>query len=129
MFNGENWKLKMPSYLKMPKFTKKFVAGFIVSIILIALIGFFVYGLLPANVNASASPQVIFEVKQGEGFREIVGDLARMGLVRSPLVTETLSLLDGSAFHLQPGLYKVDAAMSPRQILHELASSAGERWW
>lgn len=107
----------------MPFTTKKLVVGSLAFAAIVGIAGFFTYGLLPAD--ASASTQVVFEVKQGEGSRAIVGDLARTGLVRSSLVTETLALLTGSAFHLQPGLYKLDAAMSPRDILDELASKDG----
>ena len=94
------------------------------SIVLLTLICFFIYGLFPASANASA-PQVVVQIKSGEGFREVVAGLAREGLVRSPFVTETFSLLSGSAFHLQPGLYKVSAAMSPREILDELSGANG----
>ncbi len=106
-----------------PILTKKIVVGACAFALLIGIFGFFLYGLSPASADASA-PSAVFEIKQGEGFREVMASLASAGLVRSPFAAETLSLLDGTAFHLQPGLYRVSAAMSPYAILGELAGRA-----
>jgi UPF0755 protein len=103
-------------------FTKKMIAGSAVLLCCVLAAGFFLYGLFP--VNATAAP-VVFEIKQGEGFRAVVAALGDAGLVRSPFVTETLSLLTGSALHLQPGLYKVSAAMSPNAILGKFSADGG----
>lgn len=108
----------------MSSFTRKFVIEIAASVAVFGIVTFFIYGLLPASANTSA-PQTVVQVAQGEGFHEVITGLAQEGLVRSSFVTEAVSLLTGSAFHLQPGLYKVSAAMSPHAILNELSGAKG----
>lgn len=106
-------------------YTKNMIVGACAMALLLGTAGAFAYGLFPA-ARADAAPMV-FEVKPGESFREIIADLTHAGIVRSSLAVETLSLLTGSAFRLQPGLYRLSAAMSPWAVLGELSKSgAGE---
>jgi UPF0755 protein len=108
----------------MPQFfTRKFIVGSCTMLLLAGAVGFFLYGLTPIGARADAAP-AIFEIKQGEGFHEIITGLAHAGIVRSSFATEALSLLNGSAFHLQPGLYRLNATMSPWAVLGELSKNA-----
>lgn len=104
--------------------TKKFIVGSCAMLLLAGAAGLFVYGLFPASGRADVAP-VIFEIKQGESSREIVAGLVQSGIVRSSFATETLALLNGSAFRLRPGLYRLSAAMSPWAVLDELSRDGG----
>lgn len=109
----------------MPPFiTRRFAVGSCAMLLLAGFCGFFIYGLFPARADA---PPVIFEIKQGEGFRTIIAHLASADIVRSSFATATLALLSGSAPRLRPGLYRLSAAMSPWTVLSKLSgTSAGE---
>ncbi len=98
----------------------------------------FAYDLRPAAAGAGSGAagvagapvsagQVIFSVTQGEGFREVVKNLGAMDLVRSPFATEAFALVSGTAFRIQPGLYRLSPSMSAPAILNTLAvGSANE---
>lgn len=86
--------------------------------------GFFAYNLAPVAGARNAKP-VVFEVTQGESFRGVADALYQQGLVRSAQTFEGFSVLDsGEAFHLQPGLYQVNAGMSSPSILAQLTDTA-----
>lgn len=102
---------------------KKFIAGASVLAVLVIGAVFFLYGLAPASADANA-PTVVFTVTPGEGFRNIIGGLANAGLIRSPFAAETFSVITGSAFSLQPGLYRLNPAMSAPAVLREIAGGA-----
>ena len=85
--------------------------------------GFFVYNLGPANAVSGAP--IVFEVSQGESFRNIANALYAEHLVKSEATFEAFSVIDyAQAFHLQPGLYQLSATMSSPQILTKLADTA-----
>jgi UPF0755 protein len=96
------------------------VAGSVVVIFFIVL---FFFSLRPAS---SDSAPVVFEIQHGESFHDIVHGLSAAHLIQSSFAFEILSLADGGAFHLKPGLYQLDAAMSAPAILGELTSQAGQ---
>jgi len=110
----------MPSFL-----TRKLIVGSVASFLLLAFLGFFFNGLRPVSADAAAPP-IVFEVKQGDGFRKIIGGLRDAGVIRSSLVTETFSLLNGSAVAMQPGRYKLSPTMSAPGILEELTGGSGK---
>lgn len=72
-------------------------------------------GVLLPPQPASAAAQT-FEIKPGEGFREIISELGRTGLIRSSLAAEWYFLLRGSANKLKPGLYELFPSMSAENI-------------
>lgn len=90
----------------------------------LAVIAAFVVEIGPATPGVQAATTV-FEVKDGDGFRAIVANLAQAGLIRSVLATETLAAITGRASHLQPGLYRLSATMSTLQILDQLSAANG----
>jgi UPF0755 protein len=93
-------------------------------VIIIAIIGLFLLALRP--VNADDATPVVFEIQRGESFHDIVHGLAAAYLIRSTLAFEMLSLADGGAFHLKPGLYQLNSSMSSSAILGELTSEGGD---
>src|SRR5258708_2377551 len=100
--------------------TKKLMIGFGVLVVVVVALGFFLNGLQPASADTNASP-IVFEVKQGQGFRQIVGALHGAGLIKSPLATEALALLSGQAFKMRPGLYRLSPAMPAAVIVDGIA--------
>lgn len=104
----------------------RIILGCIAIVVLIAIAAFFFSGLSPASASSN-NPPVVFEITSGQGFRTIIGNLKAQGLIKSSLAVETFSLVNGTAFHMQPGLYKLDANMSAPAILGAIANgTAGE---
>lgn len=87
---------------------------------LIAL--FFYLSLRPAAAPNSPAPAANFEIKNGDGFREIVGALNSAGLLRSPKVFSFYLILSGGATRLKPGEYGLSASMSAWRIAKLLTS-------
>ncbi|MDE2019230.1 MAG: endolytic transglycosylase MltG [Patescibacteria group bacterium] len=84
----------------------------------------FYFALRPADAGNPAP--VVFEIRHGESFTDIVHGLAAANLIRSSLAFEVASVASGEAFHLKAGLYRLDPAMSSFAILSQLASSGGQ---
>jgi len=101
-------------------FNRRNIIWTVIVLIIIAGAGWFFFSLDPASV-APAAPQVVFEVKAGDGFREVAQNLAAAKLIRSPLSFDAFSLVDGRAFELKPGLYKLSPSMDVPQIIAELS--------
>lgn len=85
--------------------------------------------LFTAGVFAALRPvargnatTIAFEVKQGEGFREVVNDLDAHGLIRHKIVAEGYALSIGAARHLKPGLYPISPSMSTQSIIGQLVA-------
>ena len=91
-----------------------------VVIIVILIAGFFFSHELSA-VNAANMATVVFEVKQGEGFRAVADDLSAARLIRSSKAFDLFALIGGRGLALKPGLYRLDPAMSTAQILDVLS--------
>ena len=96
-------------------FTKKNIVGAIVVVVFITAVGFFFFGLDP--VVASSGSLMVFQINSGDGFRKVAQDLYDDHLVRSPVAFDIFSLVDGRAFTLKPGLYKLSPSMDTPQIL------------
>lgn len=110
----------------MQLFTKKNIAGAIIILLIVAAAGYFFFNLDPVNAAAGGSATV-FQVSAGEGFRTVAQDLYADRLIRSPLAFDVFSMVDGRAFTLQPGLYKLDPSMDTPQILAAISGGkAGE---
>lgn len=107
----------------MNLFSKKNLMGATTLVVVTVVAGLFMYSLRPASADKNAAP-VIFEVQSGDGSRTVIGNMGKAGLIRSPLAVEFLSLLDGTAFELQPGLYRFGPAMSPQEMLNAMATLA-----
>lgn len=92
-----------------------------VSIILVGIFTalFFFSHSLGAVSNYSTGSS-IFEVKNGEGFRQIVAGLESGGFIKSSLMFKVLSVITGSAFKLKPGSYKLSPSMTSFEILNNL---------
>lgn len=99
-----------------PFLTKERAASAIVLAIVFALFAIFFYELAPASGDGAAA-SVIFEIKQGEGFRAIAGQLSGQGIIRSQVAFDLFALLGGRAFEVKPGLYRLDANMGAAEIL------------
>jgi UPF0755 protein len=56
-------------------------------------------------------------VNAGDGFREVAQNLYAARLIRSPLVFDIFSLMDGRAFTLKPGWYRLSPSMDAPQII------------
>jgi UPF0755 protein len=107
-------------------FTKKNVVGAAVIIVIVAAAGYFFFSLDPVDAAAGGS-QVIFQVNAGDGFRTVADNLYAARLVRSPIAFDLFSVIDGRAFTLQPGLYKLSPSMDTAQIIAAISGgNAGE---
>jgi UPF0755 protein len=104
---------------------KKFIVGACVIAAMVVFASVFLYQLGPVDAGVS-SKAAIFEVKQGQGFRDIAGDLRRAGLLRSSAAAEIFSLLTGTALRMQPGLYRLSPAMSAPEILRDISGGGAK---
>ncbi len=106
--------------------TKKNIIGAIFIVIAFAAAGWFFFSLDPANAALDGVP-VIFQVSPGEGFRAVARNLYGARLIRSPFAFDLFSMVDGRAFTLKPGLYKLSPSMDTPQIVAMLSGGgAGE---
>jgi UPF0755 protein len=96
------------------------------AVVLLGLIvGVFFYKLGPVNTDNKAT--MVFEVKQGDGFRDIAASLYHEKLIKSSSAFDLFALLGGRALALKPGLYRLSPAMSTQQILDTFSGGgAGE---
>jgi UPF0755 protein len=101
-------------------FTKKNIVGTVVIVVVVIAAGLFFFALDPADAGASGSVSV-FQIKSGDGFREVAQDLYAAHLIRSPFAFDIFSLVDGRAFTLKPGLYKLSPSMDTPQIIATLS--------
>ncbi len=109
--------------------TKKNIVGGAFVMVIIVIFGTFFFSLDPVSAvkNDSAAPSVVFQINQGEGSRAIAQALFSDHLIRSSLSFELFSLLDGRAFELKPGLYRLDPSMGTPQIIAAISDGdAGE---
>ena len=67
-----------------------------------------------------AAPRTLFEIKEGDGFREISARLYEEHLIRSTTAFEFFALFTGSATKLRAGNYMLDAGMTGQEIILEL---------
>ncbi len=109
----------------MPPLTKSHIIGIAAVVLVCLLAGVFFYDLTPVTSGSSAT--LVFEIKQGDGFRTIAGNLYADHLIRSRTAFDFFALLGGRALALKPGLYRLDATMSAPHILDALSGGeAGE---
>lgn len=83
-------------------------------------------GLSPVGgmQNTGGAQTVVVKIAPGEGFLGITASLSNAHLLRSRLAFEIAAFLNGSAFHVQTGTYRLSPAMSGMAILHALAGGA-----
>jgi UPF0755 protein len=113
--------------IKMRIINRKNIAWGIVIILIIATAAWFFFSLMPVDARAGDAAQKNFTVNPGDGFRGVAQNLYAAQLVRSPLAFEVFSLVDGRAFTLKPGLYRLSPSMDAAQIVATLSGSgAGE---
>ncbi len=101
----------------------------IVIVLIIAAAGWFFFSLDPvdATVGSVATPPIVFQVNAGDGLRGIAQNLYAAHLIRSPLAFDIFSLVDGRAFTLKPGWYRLSPSMDTPQIVVALSGGgAGE---
>ena len=95
----------------------------IFAVIVIAAAGWFFFSLDPVDAAAgsAATPPIVFQVNAGDGFRDVAQNLYVAHLIRSPLAFDLFSLVDGRAFELKPGSYKLSPSMDVAQIVAALS--------
>ncbi len=105
---------------------KKVVIISFAVIFALGILGFFFYEneLRPVSAQGGNTQPYSFEVKSGEGFREIVGDLKTENLIRSRTAFYALSFFTGSVSKLKPGVYQLRDTMSSGEIMDELVSGS-----
>ncbi len=91
-------------------------------LILLACAGFF-YALTPVGAQKGDAPPV-FEIRSGEGFREVSRDLYQAGFIRSSVGFDILLLVSGRAGALKPGDYQLTRAMGAPAIEDVLTSNS-----
>lgn len=89
---------------------------------IILLCGYFFYVLSPVNAQKNVATTV-FEIRSGEGFREVGNDLFRAGFVRSAFAFDTFLFFLGRMAQLKPGEYQLNQAMSTLAIADELTNN------
>ncbi len=101
---------------------KKNIIGGIVIVAVIISTGWFFFSLDSVSTAASSAttPPIVFQVNAGNGFRTVAQNLYAMHLIRSPLAFELFSLVDGHAFALKPGWYRLNPSMDTPQIIMAL---------
>ncbi|HUC31742.1 MAG TPA: endolytic transglycosylase MltG [Candidatus Paceibacterota bacterium] len=104
-------------------FTKKNIAVAIVIVIVITAAGLFFFSLDPVNATAGNNSPIVFQVGVGDGIREISQHLYAAHLIRSTVTFDLFSLLDGRAFELKPGLYRLSPSMDTPAIVAALSGS------
>ena len=109
--------------MKINFLDKKIFLALVAALLAIILCGYFFYALSPIRAQTGATAAV-FEIRAGEGFREIGSGLAAAGLVRSAFVFDAFLFFSGRAAQLKPGEYQLDQAMSASAIADELTNSA-----
>jgi UPF0755 protein len=101
-------------------FTKTRIAIGVILLFLVICIAaamiWFVHELSPAGVQSA--PQTVFEITQGEGFREVAGNLQNDHFIRSSSAFDIFALFGGHALTLRPGLYHLNASMTTNEILN-----------
>jgi UPF0755 protein len=106
---------------------RKNIIWTVIPLIIIAAAGWFFFSLDPVSTRATTGSPVVFQVSPGDGFREVAQNLYDAKLIRSRLAFDAFSLVDGRAFELKPGLYKLNPSMDTEQIVTALSSgSAGK---
>jgi UPF0755 protein len=107
-------------------FTRKNIIGAAVLFIVVIACGLFFFNLKPVSADSNA-PDVVFAIQQGAGFRQIAENLYEANLIRSRIAFELFALLDGRAFELKPGLYRLNAGMDDPNIISTISGDgAGE---
>jgi UPF0755 protein len=105
-------------------FLNKKIIWWVAAIFVIALLcGSFFCALSPVSGQKNAA-SAVFEIRSGEGFREVGDDLVRAGFARSAFAFDVFLLFSGRATQLKPGEYQLDQAMSVPAIANELVNSA-----
>ncbi len=103
---------------------RKWVIPAILSVFLVAFIGWIAAGLAPAAGKGEAVANVTVQIAPHESFSNIVSALAENHLLRSRLTFEIAAVLSGVAFHVPSGTYVLSPAMSVSAILRELSRGA-----
>jgi UPF0755 protein len=103
---------------------KNIIVGIVIALVIIVA-GWFFFSLDPVDVAAgsAATPPIVFQVNPGDGFREVAQNLRAAHLIRSPFAFDIFSLVDGRAFTLKPGLYRLSPSMDVAQIVAMLSGS------
>jgi UPF0755 protein len=106
---------------------RNILAASVILVCLVGMIGLFVYALLPADSGGiNSAPSIVFQVKSGDGFRDVAKHLYNEHLIRSPLAFDVVSLLDGAAPHFKPGLYRLSSSMSAFAIMQSITDNGHE---
>ena len=106
--------------------SRKNIAWVIVIIVVVVAAGIFFFDLDAVNGKASG-PTVVFQVSAGDSFRAVAQHLYSAHLIRSALAFDLFSMVDGRAFGLKPGLYRLSPSMNTPQILAAISGgNAGE---
>src|SRR3989344_3918537 len=91
-----------------------------VLVVACAVFAYVAVQLREVSPGVVAAPRTLFEIKEGEGFREISARLKAEHLIRSKTAFELYALFTGSATKLRAGNYTFDAGMTGEEILAEL---------
>jgi len=107
-------------------FTQKNIVGASVIALVVLLTGIFFLDLKAVSGTTQPSTPVTFQIDAGDGFRYIASHLYGDHLIRSQLAFEMFALIDGRAFSIRPGLYRLNQSMDVATVLANITgSSAG----
>lgn len=89
--------------------------------IAIFLIAVFLFGsYVPRSLNKAQT--ITYEVKMGEGGKEIARDLQNRGIIQSPLFFRFYTVFSASHFGLQAGKYELSPSMSVAEIVKKFVT-------
>lgn len=109
--------------------SKKIGIVLLIFLCTLSLLGgaFFAIRFFFAPLDPSAE-ETRFVIVKGDSVAQVSQKLAANSIIRSPLSLRILVRLQGGTVVLQPGSYRVSAAMTPAEILTILESEAKEIW-
>lgn len=81
-----------------------------------------------APVNRTATEPVTFVVARGEGTKTIAANLAKEGLIRSPISFYIMVKLMGIERDLQAGAFRLSPSMDAQTIAEELTHGINDIW-
>lgn len=104
----------------------KIITTFLTALVFVALAGagfsYYMYLDFVKKPASSESTQVIYEIKSGDSFQKIAGELQKQGVLRSASLFNIYARLVGQRGKVKAGEYEFNTNMNPKQILAVIVS-------
>lgn len=100
----------------------------LILILILIIIGAFWWQRGNLAVNKQNTTPVIFEVKNGDGVREIANNLKEEGLIRDPIVFFLITKQSGLDKKIQAGDFRLNSSMNAYEIANALTHGTLDIW-